>query len=130
LELEERRVRESHQPPAGRPNNRAATFAAVEEENLLPELDTASIAALAAINEELCLTTQEGYVSQTPKRLVLDLLCGDKHLCGLVDTGAKINLIRDATVDALGILQTPLQQPTTIRLALDNNSTPPFILKD
>jgi hypothetical protein len=111
-------------PPAGRPNNRTAAVAAVEEENLFPELDAASIAAIAAINKELRLTAEEGCVSQTAKQIVVDLLCGNKHLRGLIDTGAEINLIRESTVDNLGASRTPLRHPTTIRLALDNSSTP------
>ncbi|PLW09365.1 hypothetical protein PCANC_27329 [Puccinia coronata f. sp. avenae] len=117
-------------PPAGRPNNRTAAIAAVKEENLFPDFDAASIAAIAAIDKELRLTGEEGCVSQTPKRIIVDLLCGDKHLRGLIDTGAKINLIRESTVDNLGASRTPLRHPTTIRLALDDSSTPPFILKD
>ncbi|PLW28522.1 hypothetical protein PCASD_22450 [Puccinia coronata f. sp. avenae] len=111
-------------PPAGRPNNRTAAIAAVKEENLFPDFDAASIAAIAAIDKELSLTGEEGCVSQTPKRIIVDLLCGDKHLRGLIDTGAKINLIRESTVDNLGASRTPLRHPTTIRLALDDSSTP------
>ncbi|PLW37102.1 hypothetical protein PCANC_19018 [Puccinia coronata f. sp. avenae] len=57
-------------PPAGRPNNRTAAVAAVEEENLFLELNTASIAAIAAIDEELRLTAEEsgqpGSLMDTP----------------------------------------------------------------
>jgi hypothetical protein len=48
------------QPPAGRPPAaRAASVSALTEVNYFPELDTAAVSALAALDEELRLTREE-----------------------------------------------------------------------
>ncbi|PLW34269.1 hypothetical protein PCANC_17684 [Puccinia coronata f. sp. avenae] len=117
-------------PPAGRAPNQLASVAAVKEGNLFPELNTSSIAAIAAIDKELRLATEEGYVPENPKRLVLDLVYGEHHLRGLFDTGAKINLIKTTTVSRIQAPMKPLTCPTTIWLALDNTSAPAVSLID
>ncbi|KAA1100468.1 hypothetical protein PGTUg99_009173 [Puccinia graminis f. sp. tritici] len=65
------------QAPAGRHPNRAATVAAVSEDNMFPALDAASVSALAQLDEELSLATEERCVEgRVPKRLIIDLKHG------------------------------------------------------
>jgi hypothetical protein len=52
--------------------------AGVSEDNLFPALDSASISALAQLDEELRLASDERYVDQRPpKRLIINLKHGD-----------------------------------------------------
>jgi hypothetical protein len=86
------------QAPAGRPSSQPAAIAGIQEENLFPDLDAASVAAM---DEELHLTQAEEYV-KTP-RIVLLLHCSDRSLRGMVNTGSEINLISDSAVQRLGL---------------------------
>ncbi|PLW50873.1 hypothetical protein PCASD_01194 [Puccinia coronata f. sp. avenae] len=109
------------QAPAGRPPTCAATVAGVADGNLSPDLDAALVAAFAEINEELRLAKEEEYVSSPSKnRIVITLVCGDKHLRGLVDTGSELNLISEQAVQKLELSPRSLVKPTTIQLAMDN----------
>jgi hypothetical protein len=118
------------QAPAGRPPNRAAGVAGVSEDNLFPALDSASVSALAQLDDELSKASEERYVEQRPpKRLIINLKHGDTNLRGLVDTGAEINLM---TESAARITKLPIREsdrPTTINLALDNKDTSPILLR-
>jgi hypothetical protein len=118
------------QAPAGRPPTKAASVAGVAESNLFPSLDAASVSALAALDEELRLHAEERYVKPpTPKRLIIELVHQGKHLRGLVDTGAEINLMTEQAAKGENLLTYKSAKPTTITLALENNSSKPLILR-
>ncbi|PLW37026.1 hypothetical protein PCASD_16356 [Puccinia coronata f. sp. avenae] len=114
------------QPPAGRSTSRPSAVAGVSETPLFPDLDTASVAAFAAIDEELRLARTEGYVK--PPRIVILLHCGDSNLRGLVDTGSEINLISETAARKLPLDIQHSTCPTRITLALDNKATQPLVL--
>jgi hypothetical protein len=50
---------------------------------------------------------------------------GDQSLCGLVGTGAKINMITDQAMQKIGTPILELPSPTQINLALTDKSRPP-----
>jgi hypothetical protein len=113
------------QPPAGRPPGKLAAVAGVEEPNICPELDEASIAALAAIDKELCRMGEEEYVTPphlSTTRVIIELTCLNTRLRGLVDTGSELNLILTSAASRANLLLLPLTHPTSVRLALDNES--------
>jgi hypothetical protein len=68
-------------PPAGRAPARSASVAAVAEDNCFPELDQASVAALAALDEELRLQSNERYVApRNVSRLIIQLVVNGESL--------------------------------------------------
>lgn len=98
-------------------------------ENLFPELDTASVAALEALNKELTLTSATRYVTLAkPARLVLDLQCEGNGLHGLIDTGSEINMISDAAVTSARLPKHRLSFPKTVLLAMQEGESTPIIL--
>ncbi|PLW48972.1 hypothetical protein PCANC_10704 [Puccinia coronata f. sp. avenae] len=119
-------------PPAGRPTN-WASVAGVEEPNICPELNEALIAALAAVDKELCRLGKEEYVPPPqptpPPRVVIALTHRDVRLHGLVDTGSELNLISKEAATKAHLTLLNLPRPTLVKLALDNNSSPTIILR-
>ncbi|PLW29970.1 hypothetical protein PCANC_24743 [Puccinia coronata f. sp. avenae] len=114
------------QAPAGRAPAKASV-SAIEKDSVCPDLDAASV---AAIDKELRLTREEQYVSPPPSDWIILLFqCGDISLRALVDTGSEINLISDSAVQRVNLLLCPLLRPTTVHLALDNNSSTPLLLE-
>jgi hypothetical protein len=117
------------QAPAGRAPFKVLV-SAVTEDTACPDLNAASVASFAAIDEELRLTQDERYVSPPSSDwIVLLLHCGDISLRALVDTGSEINLISDSAARRANLNLLPLARPTTIHLALDNNSATPLLLQ-
>ncbi|PLW53061.1 hypothetical protein PCANC_10748 [Puccinia coronata f. sp. avenae] len=123
---------------AGRPTQSPAGCApskvlvsAVEDDSTFLDLDAASVAAFAAIDEQLGLACEEEYVAPSlPDRIVILFNCGDLNLRGLVDIGSEINLIAEHAVNRARLVRQPLSRPTTVHLALDETSATPFLLHD
>ncbi|KAH9459281.1 hypothetical protein Pst134EA_019436 [Puccinia striiformis f. sp. tritici] len=67
--------------------------------------------------------------SAKPPRLMVHLRCNGIILLCLVDTGAEINLMRQAMAEKINLPLHTLAHPTTVNLAMDNGSTKPIILR-
>ncbi|PLW45700.1 hypothetical protein PCASD_07057 [Puccinia coronata f. sp. avenae] len=142
---------QSNQPPAGRPANRATLVAALTKAELFPELETALVAALTALDKELQIVEEErssaiqclhkcafGIVTQTDhhnvdkensNRLIVQLLAEDcGSLWGLIDTDSEINLLSEQKQCRLGPPMTPLAKPIPISLALQGGAQTPISL--
>lgn len=112
--------------PAGRPAPRAATVAAIGGEEF-PDMDEASIAALAALDKEL--QRQEEWVPKlTHSCIVIKLKHNDTHLRALIDTGSELNLITPRAAAKAKLSLSPLPRPTKVNLALSNGSASPLLL--
>ncbi|KAI9623229.1 hypothetical protein H4Q26_014725 [Puccinia striiformis f. sp. tritici PST-130] len=64
-----------------------------------------------------------------PPRLIVCLTCNGAMLLCLIETGAEVNLMRQATAQKIGLHLQNLLKPTTINLAMENDATAPIILK-
>jgi hypothetical protein len=118
-------------PPAGRPSNRGALVAAVTKGEMFPELDAASVSALAALDEELRLVEEERYVdTRKPTRLIIQLHTDGGSLLGLIDTGAEINLVSEEARRWVDLPKLPLAKPLPISLALQEGKPTPISLSD
>ncbi|KAI7943876.1 hypothetical protein MJO28_011404 [Puccinia striiformis f. sp. tritici] len=115
--------------PAGRPSNRLASVAGITDNAGAPALDSVSIQALEALNEELRLCNEEVYVpAPVTPRLIIDFMVNGIRLRALIDSGAEINLISEAAAARARLPKQNLPKPTTVRLALDDSSSLPIIL--
>ncbi|PLW51156.1 hypothetical protein PCASD_02465 [Puccinia coronata f. sp. avenae] len=77
------------------------------------------------IDKELRLAREDKYVytPQAPQpQIVIELQHGEKRLRGLVDTGLELNLISNTAAKEASLIVSPLRQPTTVRLELDNKA--------
>ncbi|KNZ47737.1 hypothetical protein VP01_6198g1, partial [Puccinia sorghi] len=106
------------QPPAGCFSVKSVLVAALTEDTF-PELDEASIATLASLDEELANLNATRYVDRSkPQRLLIYLFHNGKCLCGLVYTGSEINLISEEAAAFANLPRQPLPRPKKISLAL------------
>jgi hypothetical protein len=97
---------------------------------LFPALDAASVSALAQLDEELSLATEERCVEgRVPKRLIIDLKHGATNLRRLVDTWAEINLMTESAARRANLPLLKSERPTLVNLALTNNDSPPILLR-
>ncbi|KAH9454330.1 hypothetical protein Pst134EB_014423 [Puccinia striiformis f. sp. tritici] len=118
------------QPPAGRPSNRSASVAGVAEHAIDSHMDTASIQALAALDEELRLANEESYVPvSVAPRIIIDFIINGVRVRGLIDSGSEINMITELAAARAQLLTLLLDKPISISLALDTPSSPAIVIR-
>lgn len=117
------------QPPAGCFSVKLVLVAALTEDTF-PELDEASIATLASLDEELANLNATRYVDRSkPQRLLIYLFHNGKCLCGLVYTGSEINLISEEAAAFANLPRQPLPRPKKISLALQAGKSTSLVLQ-
>ncbi|KNZ50463.1 hypothetical protein VP01_4411g1, partial [Puccinia sorghi] len=100
----------------GCPLGRAARVESIGQEEF-PEMDEASIPALAVLDREL--QRQEEWVPKlTHSCVFLPLKCNDTYIHALIDTGLELNLTSPKAVVQYQLQLTPLPRPARVNFVM------------